>query len=134
MKNTSSPKKLFGDHDIEQIIGQLLRYGVIISIIIAFIGGTLYLFQHGFEKMPDYTKFKGEASGYTSLPGILKGLRSFSAGEIIQFGVIVLIATPILRIALSLVAFAVEKDKLYVLITLIVLTIMLGSMFGGIKG
>lgn len=134
MTNNPSPKTLFGDHDIEQIIGQLLRYGVIVSIIIATIGGTCYLFQHGLDNMPDYTKFKGETPEYTSLPGILKGLRTFSAGEIIQFGVIVLIATPILRIALSLVAFAVEKDKLYVLITLIVLTIMLSSMFGGLKG
>jgi uncharacterized membrane protein len=130
----STEKKLFGDQDVELIIGNLLRYGVITSIVIAFIGGALYLYQHGLEKMPDYTVFKGEDPKYTSLPAILKGLRSLSAGEIIQFGVVVLIATPILRIALSLVAFAIEKDRLYVVITLIVLLIMLGSMFGGLKG
>lgn len=120
------------DHDMQQLIGQVLRYGVLISGAVAIIGGIWYLFQHG-SGTPHYTTFNGEPAGYTSLSGILKGLGQGSATEIIQLGVVILIATPILRIVFSLLAFILEKDKLYVLITLIVLSIILFSMFGGLK-
>ncbi|SHG59530.1 DUF1634 domain-containing protein [Pedobacter caeni] len=120
------------DRDIQQLIGQVLRYGVLISGAVAIIGGIWYLFQHG-SAIPHYTTFNGEPAGYTSLNGILKGLGQGSATEIIQLGVVILIATPILRIVFSLLAFILEKDKLYVLITLIVLSIILFSMFGGLK-
>ena len=120
------------DQDIQQLIGQVLRYGVLISGAVAIIGGIWYLFQHG-SGIPHYTTFNGEPAGYTSLSGILKGLGQGSATEIIQLGVVILIATPILRIVFSLLAFILEKDRLYVLITLIVLSIILFSMFGGLK-
>lgn len=120
------------DYDMQQLIGQVLRYGVLISGIVAIIGGIWYLYQHGSDT-PHYTVFNGEPAGYTSLTGILKGLGQGSAKEIIQLGVVILIATPILRIGFSLVAFVLEKDKLYVLITVIVLSIILFSMFGGLK-
>jgi uncharacterized membrane protein len=120
------------DYDMQQLIGQVLRYGVLISGIVAIIGGIWYLYQYG-SGIPHYTVFNGEPAGYTSLTGILKGLGQGSAKEIIQLGVVILIATPILRIGFSLVAFVFEKDKLYVAITLLVLSIILFSMFGGLK-
>ena len=120
------------DYDMQQLIGRVLRYGVLVSGIVAIIGGIWYLYQHG-SGTPHYTVFNGEPAGYTSLTGILKGLGQGSAKEIIQLGVVILIATPILRIGFSLLAFILEKDKLYVLITVIVLSIILFSMFGGLK-
>ncbi len=120
------------DYDMQQLIGQVLRYGVLISGVVAIIGGGWYLYQQG-SGIPDYKTFHGEGEGYTSLTGIIKGLRNGSASEIIQLGVVILIATPIVRIGFSLVAFAFEKDKLYVLITLIVLSIILFSTFGGLS-
>jgi uncharacterized membrane protein len=120
------------DYDMQQLIGRVLRYGVLVSGIVAIIGGIWYLYQHG-SGTPHYTVFNGEPAGYTSLTGILKGLGEGSAKEIIQLGVVILIATPILRIGFSLLAFILEKDKLYVLITVIVLSIILFSMFGGLK-
>ena len=120
------------DYDMQQLIGQVLRYGVLISGAVAIIGGILYLFQQG-AGVPNYTTFNGEPKGYTSIGGIAKGLGSGSATEIIQLGVLVLIATPIIRIVFSLFSFALERDKLYVGITLIVLTIIMLSTFGGLK-
>jgi len=120
------------DYDMQQLIGHVLRYGVLISGAIAIIGGMWYLYQQG-SGLPSYTEFHGEGKGYTSLTGIIKGLGNGNATEIIQLGVIILIATPILRIMFSLVAFIFEKDKLYVFITLIVLSIILFSMFGGLS-
>lgn len=128
---TQQQKKLT-DYDMQQIIGQVLRYGVLISGLIAITGGIWYLVQQGAAKA-DYTTFSGEPAGYTSLEGILKGIAGGSAKEIIQLGVVVLIATPIIRIVFSLVSFVLEKDRMYVGITLVVLLIILSSMFGGLK-
>lgn len=127
---TKEVKKIT-DYDVEQLIGQVLRYGVLLSGSVAIIGGIWYLYQQG-SGIPHYTEFNGEPAGYTSLTGIIKGLANGSATEIIQLGVVILIATPIIRIAFSLVSFILEKDKLYTIITLIVLCIILFSMFGGL--
>ena len=126
-------KGFWVDRDIEQMIGELLRYGVIISSIIVLIGGAIYLFGHGTAAMPEYHVFKGESAAYTSFTGIVTGVLAFNTKAIIQLGVVALIATPVLRIAFSLIAFALEKDRLYVFITCIVLCVMLFSIFGGLK-
>jgi len=127
---TKETKKIT-DYDVEQLIGQVLRYGVLISGLVAIVGGIWYLYQHG-SGIPNYTKFNGEPAGFTSLTGIIEGLKTGSATEIIQLGVVVLIATPIIRIIFSLISFILEKDKLYIIITSIVLSIILFSMFGGL--
>lgn len=126
-------KKLLGDRDIELFIGQVLRTGVITASGTALLGGIFYLAQQGAASVPDYSVFKGEGADYTSFRGIFHGVAAGNATEIIQLGVLILLATPILRIFFSLIAFALEKDKLYVVITTIVLGIILFSMFGGLK-
>jgi len=50
------------------------------------------------------------------------------AHGIIQLGLLLLIATPVARVAFSVVAFAAERDWLYVAITLIVLAILIYSL------
>ncbi len=126
-------KHLFADQDIEQFIGLQLRYGVVISSLIVLVGGLLYLGQSGQMALPAYHEFIGTKAGYTSFGQIFSGIKQINAKAIIQFGVVVLIATPILRIAFSLVGFIFEKDKLYIIITLIVLSVMMVSIFGGLK-
>jgi uncharacterized membrane protein len=49
----------------------------------------------------------------------------------IQIGILLLIATPILRVAFSLIGFALERDRKYVMITAIVLTLLLCGLIGG---
>lgn len=127
-------KSFWADKDVEQLVGQMLIIGVITASVVVLIGGMLYLNQHGGGAVPNYKAFIGEKAGYTTFSGILKGALNFSTTEIIQLGVLVLIATPILRVACSLFAFILERDKLYIMITLIVLSIILFSIFGGIKG
>ncbi len=122
------------DRDVDLLVAHLLRYGVLIASAIAFTGGTVYLYQHGMEFVPDYSMFHGEGEGYTTYTGIVKGAFTGSAKEIIQFGVLALIATPVLRVFCSLIAFAFERDGMYVVITLIVLAVMLSSIFGGLAG
>jgi len=126
-------KHLFADHDIEQFIGLQLRYGVVISSLIVLIGGIIYLAQSGGLALPTYHQFIGTKAGFTSIGQIIAGIGTLDARGIIQSGVVVLIATPILRVAFSLVGFVIEKDQLYIIITSIVLTVMLFSIFGGLK-
>jgi len=131
MKNLSN--RILGDRDMQKIIGTLLRIGVVSASVIALVGGVIYLFVHGMDIMPDYSKFHNEAPIYTHLSGIISGVLSLDARSIMQLGVVVLIMTPILRVVCSLFSFGIEKDRMYVVITFIVLSIILFSMFSGMK-
>jgi len=130
-------KKIFSsftaDQDIEKLIGYLLRYGVITASLIVFIGGIIYLHQYQHSSIPAYHTFVGEQAGFTTISQIMSGVGSFNAKGIIQLCVLVLIATPILRIFFSLIGFILEKDRLYILITFVVLSVMMFSIFGGLK-
>ena len=66
-----------------------------------------------------------------TVSGIIRGTASFHGRNIIQLGLLLLIATPVARVAFSVVAFALERDRLYVVITLIVLAVLLFSLAGG---
>ncbi|AYL98119.1 DUF1634 domain-containing protein [Mucilaginibacter celer] len=131
--NTPHKTKGIADRDIELLVGRLLRSGVITASCIVLIGGIYLLLQNGSSAMPSYHHFGGENASYTTFQGILSSAWHLNAKGIVQLGIVVLIATPVLRIALSLFGFALEKDWLYVIITTIVLAVMLLSTIGGLK-
>ena len=116
-----------GDKNMEMLMGNLLRYGVLISAIFVFAGSIIYLAQHGLEK-PQYQYFLGEPHRFIHLKDIIENALKGQAKSIIQFGLILLIATPIARIVFSIVGFFLEKDYLYVVITAIVLSIIIMSL------
>ena len=116
------------DKDIEVIMGNLLRYGVLLSAAIVITGAVIYLLQHGTET-PHYTKFSGEPQRLIELSIIWQTALKGGGRSIIQLGLLVLIATPIARILFSIIGFAIEKDILYVMITLFVLAIIVFSLF-----
>jgi uncharacterized membrane protein len=64
-----------------------------------------------------------------NLPALIGGLELAKSFAIIQLGVIVLLATPVLRVTISLALFSIENDRPFVLITLFVLLILLFSFF-----
>lgn len=121
------------DKDIESQMGTLLRTGVIISAIIVFIGGVLYLFQKG-KELPHYKKFTGEPHDIINLRSIFVSAVHFNSLAILQVGVLVLLATPIARVIFSIFGFIEERDKMYIIITLIVLSIIGFSLFSGVAG
>lgn len=122
-----------GDRDIEKIIGLLLRYGVIVSSVFVLTGGIIYLLHAGKASLPPYHTFIGEKMGLTTIASIFQGIAAMNPKAIIQLGVVLLIATPVLRVFFSLLGFLFEKDRLYSLLTLVVLTVMMISIFGGLK-
>jgi uncharacterized membrane protein len=122
------PPSLKSDRDIETIMGGLLRAGVVIAAIFVLMGGALYLWQAGF-KSPEYSIFKGEPATLRAVPGVIKQLLTLHSRGIVQFGILLLIATPVARVLFSIVAFFLERDWLYVVITLFVFCVLLFSLF-----
>ena len=123
----------FTEKDMQSIIGWVLRAGVIISISIVFFGGVLYIYRHG-HATADYHIFKGVPNFVHNASGILNGIVTFRGRAIIQAGIILLIATPVIRVVFSAIGFILEKDHLYTAITLIVLLIIVASMLSGHAG
>lgn len=123
---------------MELLIGKLLRYGVILACGITLLGGAVYLFQnHGisiqhYKPIPDDQPFPGVDYYLRELSTIIPRVLAFDGAAIIQLGVCVLIATPIFRVAFSVIGFLIERDYMYVVITLIVLSIIIANMFLGL--
>lgn len=117
------------DQRIEIIIGALLRTGVILAAAVVLFGAVVYLAHHGNE-VPNYAVFRGEPENLKSASDIVHGALGMSGQAIIQLGLLLLIATPVARVLFSAIAFAIERDYMYVVITLVVLATLLYSLFG----
>ncbi len=124
------PKRSVSDEAVEQLLGNLLRAGVILAAAVATLGGVLYLVRYGTTPAGHRT-FVGEPDALRSVSGILAGAAALEPAALIQLGLILLIATPIARVAFSLVAFALQRDVTYVLVTAVVLGILVFSLFVG---
>jgi len=121
------------DRKIEQIVGNLLRAGVILSAVVVLYGGVLYLIKYG-HATADYRIFRGEPTDLKSLSGIVRDAFTLHSRGLIQLGLLLLIATPVARVAFSIFGFAKEKDRMYVAFTVIVLLILLYSLIGSASG
>ena len=115
------------EHDVEVAMGNLLRLGVILAASVVFIGGVFYLLKYG-NTIPGFENFSGEPPDLRILPKIFSNAVSFHSRGIIQFGLILLIATPVARVIFAVAAFTYEKDYMYVAFSIIVLTILLYSL------
>jgi uncharacterized membrane protein len=114
------------------VIGKVLRYGVILSGAIILLGGIGLAATNGFSDASGMLTYNPNVVPHdnidVSLTGLAHGLVAFSAFSWIELGVIVLIATPVSRVIISVLLFAAERDRLYVLITAVVLALLLFSM------
>lgn len=117
------------DRRIEVILGNLLRTGVLVSAAVVLVGACIYLYRHAHDPA-DYRVFRGEPSEYRTISGVIQSVISGRGQGIIQLGLLLLIATPIARVAFSVIGFAIERDRLYVSFTLLVLAILLYSFLG----
>ena len=124
-------------HDFELVISYVLRGGVLLSVILLCLGSVLTLVHH-----PEYREagasFRLLTTQGAAFPHTLAGLKvSLWAGRgqgFTTLGLLVLIATPILRVAVSVLAFWQERDRAFVLITATVLCLLLASLFLGKAG
>ena len=118
------------DQQVEQTIGALLRYGLIIAATVVSVGAIVYLYRHGSE-LPMYRLFRGEPADLRGIGGIVRGAAEWRGTGLIQLGLLLLLATPVARVVFSILAFALQRDRFYVLVTVVVLAILLYSIVGG---
>jgi len=119
-------------NSMNRILGIVLRTGVVLSGVIIAIGTVLFLTNHYLDDTSAYLAYNPglipHGSFPVSLSSISSGLTSLDPPSLIQLGFLVLLATPVARVALSLFLFAAEKDRRFVYLTAAVLAILLFSM------
>lgn len=112
--------------DVELIIGKILRIGVVVSAIVIILGIILY-FVNGGTGYP--------AGEWPQRFGVMfQGIAQGKSYAVIMLGIFLLILTPVLRVVVSIYAFAKEHDMLYVYITTAVLIILIFAMVLGYQG
>jgi len=126
---TPSDRQAESDQQLDFFLGNLLITGVALSALVVLAGAITYLIRHG-SQQPDYRFFHGEPDSFRTVSGILRSATEWSGRGLIQLGLLVLIATPVARVAFSLIAFLRQRDLLYSAFTLIVLGVLLFSLIG----
>jgi len=110
----------------ELIISHVLRAGVLLSAAVVLTGVLDFYFTYSSKAKP--------VAEVTSLGAIWSGLGHAEPSSIVAVGLVLLLGTPVVRVAVSIIAFAVEHDIIYVGITALVLAILLFSFFSGLGG
>jgi uncharacterized membrane protein len=127
---SASPAKRFDfdDRRMETMMGRLLQSGVLLASTVVLVGGVLYLRKHD-GKPVNYRTFTGEAADLRHPGQLLHLLAAGDAAAIVQLGILLLIATPVARVLFAAIAFAMERDRLYVCISVVVLAVLLFGLF-----
>ncbi len=115
------------------VIGKVLRYGVLLSAAVTLFGTALLAAANGASDTSAFLTYLPDQvphlQGFdASLQSLFAGLAAFTPFAWIELGVILLIATPVSRVLISVLLFAAERDRLYVAVTAVVLAFLLFSM------
>lgn len=129
MSTVSDKPHHFDDQRMETVMGRLLQTGVLLASAVVLLGGVLYLHAHKGSPM-DYTTFTGEPEALRHPLQLLHLIAAGDGAAIVQLGLLLLIATPIARVVFAVIGFAIERDRLYVAVSLVVLAVLLISLFG----
>ena len=121
-------------HQVELLISTLLRAGVILSFCVV-VAGMVLSFLHHPEYSGTLTMETRKIAFPHSVAEVLSGAMDLRGQSIILIGIAILIATPVLRVAISIFAFLYQRDRTYVVITSIVLILLIASFaLGKIEG
>jgi uncharacterized membrane protein len=111
--------------DLNRIVAQSLRVGVLVATLLSLLGLSLWALG-GFGSV--------SVPASLSVGDILRLILTGDLMGIVYLGVMVLIATPIFRVAISSIYFVVEKDRAYTGITILVLAMLLVALYSGVTG
>jgi len=127
---------------MELVISYALRGGVLLSAVVILTGiawfgltqdtGYAKVLPHQLSDLLTFHQTSGPGFFPTSLTGVLTGAIAGRSYAIIGLGMLLLIATPVMRVALSVFFFLAQRDWLYLGITLFVLVVLLLSLFSGL--
>jgi uncharacterized membrane protein len=110
--------------ELRLIVARVLLAGVVLSAVLILAGFIASLFV-GWDG-----SLLGAAPGGdpTDVGAIAEGLQNLRPQAIVQLGLLTLVLTPMARVAASLVLFAVERDRTYVVVSVIVLAILIAGL------
>jgi uncharacterized membrane protein len=120
----------WSDDRMAQGVGRLLKGGVRVAAGVTAAGGLALLLQHGGGTV-DYHSFRGEPAELRGIVSVVSGAARLQLPAVIQLGIVLLLATPVARVLLSLVEFVLRRDRLYTTITSVVLALLLYGLFLG---
>jgi uncharacterized membrane protein len=120
----------WSDHQVELFIGRVLQFGVLLASAVVLAGGAMMLAHAGHTPV-DFREFHGEPGLVSGLVAIVRGAFALDSRAVVQLGLVLLIATPVTRVALALVAFIVQRDRLYVGVSALVLMLLLYGLIWG---
>jgi uncharacterized membrane protein len=118
---------------LDVLISNVLRGGLIVASSLMICGGIIY-FWHATTTPAEFGHFVLEPTQLRTLPGIIALALKGDGEGIMQLAVVVLLATPFLRVVASLFMFLREKDWKFVVVSLVVLCVLLYSLFAGHAG
>jgi uncharacterized membrane protein len=123
---------------VELIISSILRFGVIASLTIVIIGiivtfsrHPVYLHSPAPLKPLVHPEKQAEPEFPHTIPQVIQGLAGFRGQAIIAVGLLLLISTPVIRVAVSIFVFLHQKDRFFTIVTIVVLALLLLSFFLG---
>ena len=120
--------KRFDDQRMDILMGRLLQVGVLLASAVVLIGGVLYLHQHT-GTPANFRTFAGEPANLRHIGRLLRLVATGDGAAVIQLGALLLIATPVARVLFAVIGFAIERDRLYIAVSLTVLIVLLLSLF-----
>jgi uncharacterized membrane protein len=116
------------DEQVDQWLGQILRWGVIVAGLVLAAGGVILLARHAAEPAEGHT-FHGEPAELRDPAGIVGAAAGGEARGVIALGLLLLVATPVARVVFAGYAFLRERDWLYVAVAGFVLVVLLAGVF-----
>jgi uncharacterized membrane protein len=119
---------------IEHLISHVLRIGVVVSLLVI-VAGTVTSFVHhpGYlwsaQTLGPLTRPVGDS--LPTVHSVFAGVLAGRGQALVMLGLMLLIATPVLRVAVSVVVFLVQRDLIFVTVTVVVLAALLFSFWIG---
>ncbi len=115
------------------VVGHVLRYGVILSAVITTFGTVLLVADQGYSGVEAALAYNPSTVPHgnfdVSFSALVAGLEALQPFAYIELGVLILLATPVSRVLISVFLFAAEGDRMYMYITAVVLVVLLFSIF-----
>jgi uncharacterized membrane protein len=127
--NDGSHRKRWSDRAVESAMGTLLRIGVAVSATLVIAGGVAYLLKR-WHQPTHYGTFTGAPEHLTTPAAIVHGALALDPAALIALGLVVLVLTPVARVVFALLAFAEQRDRLYMIFSLIVLSVLFLGLTG----
>ncbi len=119
---------------VELLISRLLRIGVVLSLALVVTGSVVrFVHHHDYASSPEELHrltAPGAAFPHT-LRAVADGLRSGQGQAIVAVGLLLLILTPVMRVGVSIAAFARERDWAFGAITTLVFALLILSFLLG---